>query len=169
MTDGGWKETTGVADSTAKVTLYCSKSDKEEWTREVDEKGYNSRSKYLYELVQEARAYREQGFLAHHESEEKIEELQQEIERLEDRLENQEKQSSGRTQVDDVDFLENFLEDTYKPLDQILREIVESGALNDLIRERVEDQLYFLAQQNRVEYERGHGWKLSQKQSGGEQ
>jgi len=166
MTDGGWKDRIGLSESTDKVTLYCSKTDKEEWTSEADEKGYKSRSKYLYELIQEARAYREQGFLAHHESEEKIEELEQEIEQLEDRLENQSKQSSGRTMVDDVDFLEKFLEDTYKPLDQVLREIVESGALDDLIRSRVEDQLYFLAEQDRVEYERGHGWKLTQ--SGGD-
>lgn len=166
MTGSGWKDSTNLPESTTKVTLYCSKDDKEEWSQEVQEKGYKSRSKYLYELIQEARAYREQGFLAHHESEEKIEELKQKIEHLEKRLENQEQQSSGRTKVDDVDFLEKFLEETYKPLDQILREIVESGALDDLIRKQVEDQLYFLAQQNRVEFERGHGWKLS---NGGEQ
>jgi len=167
MTGSGWKDSTNLPESTTKVTLYCSEDDKEEWSQEVEEKGYKSRSKYLYELIQEARAYREQGFLAHHESEEKIEELKQKIEHLEKRLENQEQQSSGRTTVDDVDFLEKFLGDTYKPLDQILREIVESGALDDLIRKRVEDQLYFLAQQDRVEFERGHGWKLSNK--GGEQ
>jgi len=161
MTGSGWKDSTNLPESTTKVTLYCSKDDKKEWSQEVEEMRYKSRSKYLYELIQEARAYREQGFLAHHESEEKIEELQQKIEDLENRLENQERQSSGRTMVDDVDFLEKFLEDTYKPLDQILRDIVESGALDDLIRSRVEDQLYFLAQQDRVEFERGHGWRLA--------
>ena len=160
MTGSGWKDSVNIPDSTTKVTLYCSEDDKDEWSQEVEEKGYKSRSKYLYELIQEARAYREQGFLAHHESEDKIEELKQEIEHLENQLENQEQQSSGRTQVDDIDFLEKFLEDTYKPLNQILREIVESGALDDLIRKQVEDQLYFLAQQDRVEFERGHGWKL---------
>jgi len=166
MTGSGWKDSTNLPESTEKVTLYCSEDDKEEWSQEVEEKGYKSRSKYLYELIQEARAYREQGFLAHHESEEKIEELKQKIKHLENRVENQEKQSSGRTQVDDFDFLEKFLGDTYKPLNQILREIVESGALDDLIRSRVEDQLYFLAQQDRVEFERGHGWKLK---DGGDQ
>jgi hypothetical protein len=160
VTGSGWKDSTNLPESTEKVTLYCSEDDKEEWSQEVEEKGYKSRSKYLYELIQEARAYREQGFLAHHESEEKIEELKQKIKHLENRVESQEKQSSGRTQVDDFDFLEKFLGDTYKPLNQILREIVESGALDDLIRSRVEDQLYFLAQQDRVEFERGHGWKL---------
>ena len=160
MTGSGWKESVNIPESTTKATLYCSEDDKEEWDEEVEEQGYRSRSTYLYELIQEARAYREQGFLAHHESEEKIEELKQKIEHLENQLENQEQQSSGRTTVDDIDFLEKFLGDTYKPLDQILREIVESGALDDLIRKRVEDQLYFLAQQDQVEFERGHGWKL---------
>jgi hypothetical protein len=161
VTGSGWKDSTNLPESTTKVTLYCSEDDKEEWSQEVEEKGYKSRSKYLYELIQEARAYREQGFLAHHESEERIEELKEEIEHLENRLENQEQRGSGQIQVDDIDFLEKFLEDTYKPLNQILREIVESEALDDLIRSRVEDQLYFLAQQDRAEYERGHGWKLS--------
>jgi hypothetical protein len=166
MTGSGWKESVNIPESTTKATLYCSEDDKEEWDEEVEEQGYRSRSTYLYELIQEARAYREQGFLAHHESEEKIEKLKQEIEHLKNQLENQEQQSSGRTEIDDVDFLEKFLGDTYKPLDQILREIVESGALDDLIRKRVEDQLYFLAQQDQVEFERGHGWKISK--NGGE-
>ena len=161
MTDSGWKETLNLPESTTKATLYCSETDKEKWDREVEEQGYKSRSTYLYELIQEARAYRQQGFLSHHDSEEKIEELEQEIERLEKQLENQEQKDSGRTQVDDIDFLEKFLEQQYKTLDQLLREIVESGALDDLIRKQVEDQLYFLAQQNRVEYQRGHGWKLT--------
>jgi hypothetical protein len=93
------------------ATLYCSEDDKEEWYQEVEEQGYRSRSAYLYELIQEARAYREQGFLAHHESEEKIEELKQKIEHLENRLENQEQQSSGRTTVDDVDLDRGELSD----------------------------------------------------------
>jgi hypothetical protein len=46
-------------------------------------------------------------------------------------------------------------------LDDLLREIVESGVLDDLIRKRVEDKLYFLASQNRVEYKKGWGWKIS--------
>ncbi|WP_231751216.1 hypothetical protein [Halogeometricum sp. CBA1124] len=115
MTGGGWKESVNLPESTTKVSLYCSEDDKEEWDEEVEEKQYKSRSKYLYELIQEARAYRDQGFLAHHESEERIEELKQEIESLENRLENRERQSSGQTEVDDVDFLEKFLDDTYKP------------------------------------------------------
>jgi hypothetical protein len=162
MTDGGWKDTLDLPDATARVPIYCPESEKEEWDEEVEELGYRSRSTYLYELIQEARAYRDQGFLAHHESEEKIEELQREVARLERRLEEEEQGSSGETQIDDIDFLETFLEPTYKPLDQILKEIVESGALDDLIRKRVEDELYFLAQQDRVEFKRGHGWKLTQ-------
>lgn len=156
-----WKDTAGVADSTTKVQIYCAEDAKEEWEDEVEERDYRSLSTYLYELIQEARAYREQGFLAHHQSEEKIEQLQDRIGTLEQQLEKKEQQDSGRIQVDDPEFLFRFLDHRHRTLDEILQAIVESGALDDLIRKPIEDQLYFLASQDRVDYERGHGWKLT--------
>lgn len=60
-------------------------------------------------------------------------------------MEETERKSSGRTEIDDVDFLTKFLTDQYKGLAELLQEIVESGVLNDLVRKRVEDKLYFLA------------------------
>lgn len=156
-----WKDSAGVKESTTKVQVYCAEDAKAQWEDEIEERGYNSLSSYLLELIQEARAYREQGFLAHHQTEEQIEQLQQRIETLEHQLEKKEKQDSGSIRVDDPEFLYRFLDRRYKTLEQILREITESGALDDLIRQPVEDRLYFLASQDRVEYERGNGWKLT--------
>lgn len=66
------------------------------------------------------------------------------------------------TEINDIDFLEQFLSAEYQTLPEILQEIVESGALDNLIRKPIEDELYYLASQDRVEYERGHSWRLTE-------
>lgn len=63
MADTKWKETAGVSDHHARVTIVCHEDDAETWMEEADENGYPNRSRYLYELTQEARAYRDEGFL----------------------------------------------------------------------------------------------------------
>lgn len=123
--------------------------------------GYRSTSKYLYELVREARAYRQQGYLAYHQSEAQIDELKSQIEELETQLERERKKESTTTKIDDIDLLEQFLSTEYQTLPEILQDTVESGSLDNLIRKPVEDELYFFASQDRVEYERGHGWRLT--------
>lgn len=155
-----WKKTAGLPESTTRVPIYCDESHKEEWMEEAEEKGY-SMSRYLYELVQEARAYREEGFLSHHQSKKRIAELQEEVDELRRKLE-EEKQTGTTEEVGEVDFLERFLTHQYQPLNNILEDIAESGVLDDVIRKPVEDQLFHLAQQDRAEYKRGHGWKLKE-------
>lgn len=161
MTKKPWQEATNVKEATERVVIYCHKNEKEEWAKEADENGYKSRSTYLYELIKEARAYRSQGFLARKENKERVEELEAQVEHLEAQLNQEEKKSSGRVEINDPEFLYRFIDTDYKKFEEILKAIVESGALNDLIRKPVEDQLYFLASQNRVEYKTGWGWKLS--------
>jgi hypothetical protein len=155
-----WKDTVGISESTTKVQVYCPEDAKQEWENEVQEHGYKSLSTYLLELIQEARAYRADGFLAHQESEQQIEKLEETVEKLEQQLEKKEQRDSGHIQIDDPEFLYRFIDTQHRTLEEILKSIVESGALNDLIRKPVEDQLYFLASQDRVEYKQGHGWKL---------
>ncbi|SER27459.1 hypothetical protein SAMN04489841_3506 [Natrinema salaciae] len=94
-------------------------------------------------------------------SEERIEELETEVELLENRLEREQVKRSARVEVDDARFLERYLEDTYKTQSELLQEIVESGAMDDLIRKRIEDELYVMAGKGQVEYEPGWGWRLS--------
>ena len=155
-----WKQTSGLAADSTVAQIVCKEPDKEEWDVEAEEKGYRSTSKYLYELVQEARAYRQQGYLAHHRSEEKIAELKTQIQELETQLEREQTQESTTTELADIEFLEKVLSTEYQTLPEILRAIVESGELDRQIRKPVEDELYYLASQDRVEYERGHGWRL---------
>lgn len=93
-------------------------------------------------------------------------ELEAQVEQLEERLERERQNDTTRRRIDDIDFLEQFLTTDYKRLPELLQEIVETGGLDELIRKPIEDELYYLAAQNRVEYERGHGWRLTE---GGEQ
>ena len=60
----GWKENMGMSQDTGLVKIYAPMSHKETWQQEADEKNYESTSKYLHELIQEARAIREEGFIA---------------------------------------------------------------------------------------------------------
>jgi len=165
--DSGWQAQTDVADDTVRVTLVCKEHNRETWDQEAAEHGYQNRSRYLLHLIEEARAYRNNEIRGPGHAEQRIQELQSDIDRIQAELEQERKKGGGRTEIDDIDFLERFLESNYKPLEQILQEIVESGVLNDLIRRRVEDQLYYMASQDRVEFERGWGWKLS-KEAGGD-
>jgi len=156
-----WKRTSGLAADSTVAQIVCKEPDKQQWDKEAEEKGYRSTSKYLYELVQEARAYRQQGYLAHHRSEEKIAELKAQIKELETQLEREQNRESNTAELTDIDFLEKVLSAEYQTLPEILKRIIESGELDNQIRKPVEDELYYLASQNRVEYERGHGWRLT--------
>ena len=154
-----WKQTAGLAADSTVAQVVCSEQDKQDWKDEADDRGYSSLSKYLYDLIRLGKAEYEDQFLDRHRLETELEELQEENEQLRQRLADQEKRRGGRLEVDDAPFLQRFLTDQYKELDEILQEIVESGALNEMLRKRVEDELYVLAQQGTVEYERGWGWK----------
>lgn len=69
MTTGGesqqseWEKKTTLNEDTAYIVLYPVRMRTEEWMAEAKEQGYGSRSRYLYELIQEARAFRQEGLL----------------------------------------------------------------------------------------------------------
>lgn len=157
-----WEKTSGYAPGRTTVKLTCDKEDRQLWTREAARNGYTSRSKYLYDLILEARSVRQSGFLGAHASKDRLEELQAKVDSLEHQLEQERQKRGGRIEVDDPTFLHQFLSDEYQELPELMQAVVESGALDDLIRKRVEDQLYFLASQGSVEYEPGWGWKRSE-------
>ncbi|WP_247008780.1 hypothetical protein [Halorientalis litorea] len=59
-----WETEVGLSEETTYVAIYPSRKHAEKWMQEAEEQGYGSRSKYLYELIQEARAARQEGSLA---------------------------------------------------------------------------------------------------------
>lgn len=161
-----WKETSGFAEDTEVAQIVCKEEDLEEWDEEADKAGL-SRSKYLYKLIQEGRAYREHGAMRTGGDQKRIQELKEEVAQLEERLEEKESESSAAISFE-PDTLRAVLTDSYQELDEILRRIVESGVMDEALRQPVENQLYFLAAQDEVDYERGWGWKLADSDNGGD-
>lgn len=157
-----WGEKTGLRPETVRVPIYPDQTQKQHWKAAAEKRGFASLSRYVIRRVEEARLFEEMDIGGPRHVHMTIEELQQENERLREELDQARKQSGARPEIDDADFLERFLTDQYRPLHEILQDIVESGVLNDLIRKRVESQLYYMAGNNRVEYERGFGWKLAE-------
>jgi len=163
-----WKQNSGMAADSAIAQVVCNETDLDQWDQEAEKNGFKSRSSYLYRLIDEGRAYRSDDLRNPSQAENRIEELEAEIERLETQLENERQAGSGSVDFDDPRFVKRFLAESYRSLDEVMRRIVESGALNDLVARPVEDQLYFLAAQGEVVYERGFGWKLVEENTGGE-
>lgn len=54
-----YKETMGLSDQTTMVHIYADEDDAQDWKDEAKDNNFSSRSKYLYHLIQEARAYRQ--------------------------------------------------------------------------------------------------------------
>lgn len=163
MTDSDGYAT--LSDETSVVKIYPPNQKASEWEQEAEDNG-SSLSRYLQTLILEARAYRSEGLLSYEGDQERIQDLEEKVERLEQRLEERQSESAGAISFDPATLKQDILTDNYQSLEDLLRKIVESGALDELLRQPVENQLYFLAAQDQVEYERGWGWKLS---DGGEQ
>jgi IMP dehydrogenase/GMP reductase len=155
-----------MSQDTGLVKIYVPMSHKETWQEEADEKNYKSNSKYLHELIQEARAIRAEGFLAPQGSDQEVQRLKKKIEELEDRLAQARQQNRNSVSIDDAAFLKQFLTEEYQRFDEVLQKVVESDTVDELLREPVEDELYFLAAREEVKFEHGHGWRLA---SGGEE
>lgn len=161
-----WKETGGFAEDSEVAQVVCKEEDLEKWDEEAEQAGL-SRSKYLYKLIQEGRAYRKHGAMRSGGEQKRIHELKEKVAELEQRLEEKKSESSAAISFE-PDTLRSVLSDQYQELDEILRRIVESGVMDEALRQPVENQLYFLAAQDEVKYERGWGWKLADSDNGGE-
>jgi len=151
----------GLATDSTVVYLYCACRHKTDWQAEAHQNGYSSMSSYLYDLIPEARSYRQAGFTVSAPAD-RLDELEAEVTALEQELQRERQQhSADRPAIDDPDFLEPFLTAEYQSLGDLIRLVVESGVLDKLVRKRIEDQLYRLAVEGRVEHEPGFGWKLT--------
>jgi len=155
-----WETEVGLSEETTYVALYPSRKHAEEWMEEAEEQGYGSRSKYLYELIQEARAARQEGFLAYSQNESKVEELQLKVEQLQDELEDARNSEPGEIDIAHEEFVTTFLTESYQPLNKVLHQVTDSGVLTGIVKDAVEEQLFDLAEEGKVEYKQGYGWRL---------
>ncbi|WP_313694103.1 hypothetical protein [Halorarum halobium] len=164
MTDND--EYAKLSEDRCAVKIYPEKEVAEQWSDEADNQDI-SLSRYLQNLIHEARSYRQHGLVQTDGSQRRVQELEEEVEALRNRLEQKEAESAEAVSFDPETLKREVLTDQYQSLEEVLQTIVESGILNDVLLGPVENQLYFLAAQNEVQYERGWGWKLSEEESGG--
>lgn len=159
-----WKETSNVRESTEKVQVYLSGDRKQTWSEEAEKQGFPSTSKYVLKKVEQARA--EERKQRHSYDSEEVERLQKQIDELQQELREERKKEAASTQVGDPDLVKKFLSPQCKTLEEIIRDIIESNVVDQLIRKPVEKQLYKMAQSDEVEFQRGHGWRLKEGNGG---
>ncbi|MCJ0619722.1 hypothetical protein JZX76_09425 [Haloarcula hispanica] len=158
--DPQWKETLGLADDSTRVQVICKEQHRDEWTTDADEKGYSSRSSYLYELIEEARAYRKEGYLGWEHAQERIEELETEVEQLESELDKE--KEANKSPLSNSAAVKRHLSENYRPLSDIVEEFLQEEDLEQVLRPAIEGTLHTLAGQDEVKYQRGHGWQLTE-------
>ncbi|WP_458191087.1 hypothetical protein [Haladaptatus sp. NG-WS-4] len=141
--------------------MYCNADDPADWDAEAAQQGFTKRSKYLYHLIQEARAYRADGLHGPQHIENRIEELHAECDRLRAQLANERQAGAATASVDDPQFVKRFVTDTHSDSSEIVERMVASGAVNEVLWKPVEEQLYFLVAQGELVYDRRFGFKVA--------
>ncbi|MFC6719175.1 hypothetical protein ACFQGT_02665 [Natrialbaceae archaeon GCM10025810] len=162
MPSDGWRESTGISEDTSRVTIYCDTSDKKAWSEETQQQDYPSRSVYLYELIEDARAHRQEGFLSWQRTQERIEALEEQVDTLQSELEQEKRGNHPPSRFASATFVTPHLSYRYQSLEDIVNTVVSEESTEDLVQKPVEDTLYSLAENGTVEYRRGHGWRLSE-------
>lgn len=157
--DETWREAVGLADGTDKVAIYCKESDKEAWTKEAEEKGYSSRSKYLYDLVIEGQRARETDFFDKPEDSEQKEELRERIKELHDELSRLKSNHDGDSNLIVPEMVLEELSEEYRTLDDLVGSVLKSERIENHVQKEIEEILYDLIDANRAEYQIGHGWR----------
>jgi len=114
-----------------------------------------------YELIQEARTARQEGFLAYSQNESKVEELQLQVEQLQDDLEDARNSEPGEIDIAHEEFVTAFLTESYQPVEKVLHQVTDSGVLTGIVKDAVEEQLFDLAEEDKVECKQGYGWRLA--------
>jgi len=156
----GWKQNMGMSEDMALVKSYVPDQVKETWKQEAEEQG-QPMSKYVATKVEQARAQQQ---VPQTSNTEEVEKLQQRIAELEDQLDEaraHQPEASATVSILDDGAVKQNLSHRCKPLEELLRELVEDVAVDQLIREPVETRLYELAAEKEVEFQRGAGWRLA--------
>ncbi len=148
-------------ENTTRAELFPAKQHKEEWWEEAEHQG-SSLSGYLYDLIQEARMYRDSGAPFIQTQDQTVKQLQNKIDDLQAQLEDARQGSGGRTHLSIDDLVTRVLNGQYQSLDELTERISASDDVADHLQRQIEDRLYALAENEQVEYQRGHGWRLKE-------
>jgi Glu-tRNA(Gln) amidotransferase subunit E-like FAD-binding protein len=134
---------------------------KGEWQEEAEAVG-QSLSQYLYDLVQEARAYREGDMPIITSEDERVQELESRIEELQNELDQARQRHQTGSKLSISDLVEQELSKQYKTIDEILDDVKASDQVTQHLRRQIEEQLYGLTEDGEAEFQRGHGWRVAE-------
>lgn len=148
-------------ENTTRAELFPAKQHKEEWWEEAEHEG-SSLSRYLYDLIQEARMYRDSGAPFIQTQDQTVKQLQNKIDVLQAQLEEARQGGGGRTHLSIDDLVTRVLNERYQSLDELTERISASDDVAQHLQGQIENRLYSLAENGQVEYQRGHGWRLKE-------
>ena len=80
---------------------------------------------------------------------------------MQDDLENARNSEPGEVDIAHEEFVTAFLTESYQEFESILKEVTGSGVLTGIVKDAVEEQLFDLAEDDKVEYKQGYGWRLA--------
>lgn len=161
MTQPNWKQSLDLSESTGYIQIYTDEDLKQRLAETAEEQGY-SLSRFSAELLLEALILRDNNQLSSGIAVKDDSDLQNRVDELEQRLQEKESESANAVSFDPGFVKDELLTTEFQTLENLLKELVENGYLDELLRQPLENQLYYLAAQNEVEFETGWGWKVSQ-------
>lgn len=150
-----------LRDETTRADVYCHEDHKQAWQEEAEHNG-QSLSRYLYDLIEEARGYREGGLPLLESKDERVDELESRIQELQDELEQARAQQGTGTRLTIDDLVEEELTHQCRTIDEILEDIKANDEVSEHLRRQIEERLYSLTEEGVAEFQRGHGWRLTE-------
>lgn len=159
--DQGEQSWARLREETTRADVYCHEDHKEEWQEEAEHNG-QSLSRYLYDLIQEARSIRKGDVPVVASKDERVEELESRIEELQDELEQARAKQEAGTRLTIDDLVEKELSHQCKTIDEIVADIKATDEVSEHLRRQIEERLYSLTEEGVAKFQRGHGWRLTE-------
>lgn len=108
--------------NTTRAELFPAKQHKEEWWEEAEHEG-SSLSRYLYDLIQEARMYRDSGAPFIQTQDQTVKQLQNKIDDLQTQLEEARQGVGGQTHLSIDDLITRVLDQQYQSVDELMERV----------------------------------------------
>ena len=109
-------------ENTTRAELFPAKQHKEEWWEEAEHE-WSSLSRYLYDLIQEARMYRDSGVPFIQTQDQTVKQLQNKIDDLQTQLEEARQGVGGQTHLSIDDLITRVLDQQYQSVDELMERV----------------------------------------------
>jgi prefoldin subunit 5 len=106
--------------------------------------------------------YRDSGAPFIQTQDQTVKQLQNKIDDLQTQLEEARQGGGGRTHLSIDDLVTRVLDQQYQSLDELIERVSASDDVAQHLQRQIENRLYALAENGKVEFQRGHGWRLKE-------